>query len=303
MEKLKEKIEANPLNFIKDNYETTLRLSNVISNIFKDDILKSKLILKGGCAVASYLSSTKRLFFDIDFDYISGCELNFLEDKKIFYLHLLSFMNNLGYSEISCKSRSYYSLDSFKFPYNKITNNNLNYIKLEVNYSHGMHLYPCVMKNWRDDNFLIDSTVKVLSLEELLGVKIKDLFDVYNLLNEYQCDIEAVKKSYLFYYTLSKHRESPFEIENLQQMKKRMAIGGLYPLLSKDSGFCFEKIKLETIAKLRDILNFSKNELEFLKLFKDGYYHPELLFDDEEVINRARQNPIANYKMKLKQKR
>lgn len=307
MEQIKERLDINEKNFIKASYETTLRLSQVISNIYQDQILKEKLVLKGGSAVQCYLGTIERLFFDADFDFLASDLNEIQQEREAFRSQLSILMRNLNYQTISNKSRYSYSLDSFRFPYYKTSNGNLDYMKVEINYSLGEHLYSCYTKKWVDETFLLNVETLVPCLEELLGMKvkallergaIKDLIDIKSLIDCYpNCNLDKIRKSYLFYYALAVHRENPASLEKIEEISKRNVTGGLLPLLPKNSRFNLSKTKDDVSCFLKDTLIFTKEELLFLNYFSKGMYYPQLLFSEEDVVNRAKSNPIASYKV------
>lgn len=310
MQQIKERLSINEKHFIEANYETTLRLSHIISNIYQNPILKERLVLKGGCAVQCYLGNIQRLFFDADFAFLASNLDEFQQERQLFRSQIFALMQTLDYQTISNKSRYSYSLDSFRFPYNKTSNGNLDYMKVEVNYSQGRHLYPCALKTWVDNTFLLNTEAIVPGLEELLGMKvkallergaIKDLIDIKSLIECYPaCNIDMVRKSYLFYYALAVQRENPASLEKIETISKRNVTGGLLPLLPKNSRFNLSKTKKDVFSFLKDTLVFTKEELLFLDHFSKGAYYPELLFSEVDVVERAKKNPVASYKIKVK---
>lgn len=312
MRQIEKKLNINEKNFIKANYETTLRLSQVISNVYQNPSLKEKLVLKGGSAVQCYLGTIQRLFFDADFDFLVNNSIEVQQERDLFRKQIFTMMKGLNYKVISNKSRYSYSLDSFRFPYDKTSNGNVDYMKVEVNYSHGEHLYPCNTKTWIDDTFLLKTEAVVPCLEELLGMKakallergaIKDLIDIKSLIECYPaCNTDIVRKSYLFYYALAIQRKNPASLEKIDDISRRNVTGGLLPLLPKNSKFDLSKTKKDVSCFLKDTLVFTKEELSFLDYFAKGMYYPELLFQEEGVVGHAKKNPVASYKIKINKK-
>ena len=60
---------ASKTNFIKDNLEKVLRLSEILRFLNSDPILKGKLALKGGTAINLTSVDLPRLSVDIDLDF------------------------------------------------------------------------------------------------------------------------------------------------------------------------------------------------------------------------------------------
>ncbi len=290
--------------FIKANYEKTLRLVQVILKLFEEEELKRKLVLKGGAAVAFHVGELKRLFFDADVDFFIPDFQEYQNEKAKFYEQFFLLMKNLNYFDLSSKSRHSFSLDSFSFPY--VSNKNKEYVKVEVNYSLGNHLFPAITKQY------LDQEIYVVQLKELLGMKIKallergaikDLFDIYQLITVNTIhDFDDIRKSYLFYYTLATIRENPASLENVYSISTYDVMRKLYPMIPKHCGFDLAKCKKEVLAFLKELLCFSKEELSFISYFQQGIYVPENLFQDKEVVQRAQKNPFALYKIMVKNK-
>jgi len=272
-------------DFIKNNLETTIKLMEVLSKIFTDQSLKDKLVLKGGSAVNFYIGDLTRLFLDIDLDLQVSNEAYINQEKEKISLQLFRIMELLNYEYSFKKSRHSYSLDSFCFPYKK-KNGNIDYLKIEINYSF------------------------ILNLNELIGMKlkalfdrtsVKDLFDVFQLINVIpSLDYQAIRKSFLFYYTLASLKYDYNIIDKINCITKKDLISTLYPVIPKKSGYNLEIMKHSVLEFAYSILDFTNKEMEFCEKFQEGFYYPELLFENEHVLERARQNPIANYKMELK---
>ena len=302
-------IRENPRNFIPNYLETSLRLSQVISKISENESLNKQMILKGGSAVQCYLGNIKRLYLDCDFDFVFNSINNQSQERVFLKQNLSKIMKNLNYELSNTKSRCSYSLDSLRFPYKKMSGNT-DYIKLEINYSHGEHIYPSTTKKWLDHDFLLDNEISILKLEELFGMKIKallergsakDLWDIKNLIEKYESiNLEQIKKSYLFYFTLATKKFNPLSLEELENMPRRAIVGGLYPYLPKASKIDLDLMKKEVLSFLNEVLIFTTEEKEFFDYFTKGEYHPELLFQDNDIVERVNNNPIAKYKVKLK---
>ncbi len=300
-------IQDKDKNFIENNFETTIKLLEVLAEIFSDEVLKDKLVLKGGGAVNFYLGNLARLFLDIDLDLKTPNETCINQEKEKISSQLLNIMENQNYKYSYKKSRHSYSLDSFCFPYKK-RHGNLDYLKIEVNYSCSIHLYPNILLSEQES--LIDKRISILDLNELIGMKlkalfdrtsVKDLFDIFQLINSYSSlDNQAIRKAFLFYYTLASLNYDHNIINKINNITKKDLISRLYPLISKKSGINLDIMKQNVWNFSHGILDFTDKEIEFYKSFQEGIYQPELLFENEQIIERAQQNPLAKYKIKLK---
>ncbi|MDR1097963.1 MAG: hypothetical protein LBL57_07520, partial [Tannerella sp.] len=71
--------------------------------------------------------------------------------------------------------------------------------------------------------------------------------------------------------------------------------------LKKSEHFDFESAK--TIAKdyLAKLMILTDHEKLFIENFNAGIYQPDLLFDDEEIIERIKEHPMAVWRTSLSQ--
>lgn len=70
----------------------------------------------------------------------------------------------------------------------------------------------------------------------------------------------------------------------------------LTPVLKKGDQFNFEFAKNEVIEYLISLISLNDNEKLFIDNFYKGFYTPELLFEDEDIINRIKEHPMAIWK-------
>lgn len=296
--------QATKLKYIKNNLEITLRLTKLLNSLYEDDYLQSCLLLKGGAATQLYLANPSRLFFDLDIDFAHS-----ITERKKFKEHLLSTVSKQGYTEVAKKSRFSYSLDSYQFPY-YLENGNLNYLKMDINYSFGSHLYPIIRKQVTNADFNLNQTVSLVNIEELLGMKIKafqdrgevkDLFDIYQLLNSGQdINIKNVQNAYLFYMVLADCQAKITGLDKITSITNNDVRTKLYPLIPKESSPSLELFKKDVLDYVRECNILSKDQQKFIQAFANNHYQPEYLFNDSTILEKARNNPIAIWKVKLK---
>ncbi|MGB4407397.1 MAG: nucleotidyl transferase AbiEii/AbiGii toxin family protein [Sphaerochaeta sp.] len=76
---------ATELNFIRDTLEKVFRLTEILSYINENPIMKNCLALKGGTAINLTVFDLPRLSVDIDLDYVQQkIELRCLQCVKLF---------------------------------------------------------------------------------------------------------------------------------------------------------------------------------------------------------------------------
>lgn len=304
------------LNFIRNSYEQTIRLIDILSQISKNKNLKN-LALKGGGAVNLSFSSLPRCFFDLDFDIDDeNFGLGQIEViKKSVFSELNEICLSMGYQQ-SNKNRSSYSLDSFCYSYYNYSNNK-NYIKLEVNYSLISHILPLERFSTKFEgieNFIFQR----VHLLEILAIKIsvllyrgrvKDLFDVYQLLMHFSnIDFDLLRKSVIFYYVIGTNNPCIYSIDNIMQINEHDAKKGLYPLIKKKTiqgtkeinSLNLNEMKTTVLEFIRELLVLKNCEIKFLNQFYQGKYEIDLLFSDSEIVKRLEKHPMALWKAEHK---
>ena len=301
---------ASQTNFLRDNLEKVLRLADVLQFISQNPKLKFRLVLKGGTAINLTIFDLPRLSVDIDLDFHSDCtrEEMILARAEI-NEELLRYMSSQGYQQ-STSTKNAHSLDSWVFFYQNSAGNRDN-IKLEINYSMRQHIFePCSRPI--TINFLADIDVMSLQPIELYGSKIKalierhtcrDLYDVYNLLHSdvfNTFDFTLLRKIVVFYLAVggSSAPTTTFDLSGIKDISFSQIRATLLPMLRKGDKFDFEIAKTEILHFLAILGQFNDNEIEFINFFNQKQYKPELLFDDQNIINRIAAHPMAIWKTK-----
>ena len=300
---------ANKQNFIRDTLEKVVRLSEVLDYINSNPIMKGCLALKGGTAINLTVFHLPRLSVDIDLDYCSeGNRDEMLEQRQKISEDLKKFMQTQGYS-LNLRSRSRHSLDSFVFTYINLGGMKDN-IKVEINYSLRSHLFELEDKPVLSDVIHMEHLITVLSPVELFATKInallsraaaRDLYDTYNMIeldlfskDEY----EMLRKSVVFYTAISQE-EIPerYDVNVIDRISIRKIRTDLLPVIQKGEFIELEKIKNRVKEFLSGLMILTADEQDFLRKFREKKYCPELLFDDEQVIRRVSNHPMALWKI------
>lgn len=85
---------------------------------------------------------------------------------------------------------------------------------------------------------------------------------------------------------------------------KRVKIGkmtnykAILDIFNKNDRFKKDVVIASIKEYLQDLLVLSDNEKEFVKEFANKNYHPELLFEDEEILERISAHPMALWRVK-----
>ena len=69
-------------------------------------------------------------------------------------------------------------------------------------------------------------------------------------------------------------------------------------MLKKGDTFDFEIAKQEVVAFLLRLLQLTESEIAFIEAFNAKHYQPELLFNDENILNNIRNHPMAYWKIR-----
>lgn len=296
--------------FVRDTLEKVYRLRGILQYLNEHPLMKDNLALKGGTAINLTVFNLPRLSVDIDLDYSKdGNRDEMLEDREIITRDIEKYMAAEGY-QLLPRSKSRHSLDSMIYGYQNAAGINDN-IKIEINYSMRKHIYPLVHRRVRTGN--IFEEFDVLSLEgiEIFGSKIKalldraaprDLYDVDNMIKYGLFDDlderKMLRKCAVFYMAVG-NKEVPSEIDlnAIDEITWYRIKTDLLPVKRKKEKFDLDVSKQRVENFLEETMKLEESERKFLECFRDKEYHPEYLFDDEAVVERLKNHPMALWKM------
>jgi len=297
--------------FIRDNLEKVFRLCEILQYISENQLFAEHLTLKGGTAINLIVFDMPRLSVDIDFDFSKACgREEMLEMRTNINDDLLNFMFTQGYA-LSPNTKNPHSLDSWAFYFQNSVGNR-DSIRIEINYSMRNHIFPVEKKKINIELSTIQSGVNTLATLELFGSKIKaliertaarDLYDVQNMLKYKVIETDKqdlLRKIVVFYLAIGAKQkiELPLNIDNINSLSYNQIRANLIPLLKKSETFDFEAAKTDVRIYLSKLMALTDSEKLFLERFNQGIYQPDLLFDDEGIIERIKQHPMAVWKTK-----
>ena len=187
---------------------------------------------------------------------------------------------------------------------------NTDNIKIEINYSMRQHILPVHEAVINADYLGAPLKVTTLAPLELFGGKIKalteraaarDLYDVHNMIHQGlfdESEMDMLRKCVLFYRAVGStgtfHEE--ISLDGIDEISFQTIRQTLIPVLRKGERFNLEEAKAEVMSYISELLVPTENELGFLRRFSHGYYEPELLFEDEEILDRIGDHPMALWK-------
>ena len=299
---------ASELGFVRDTYEKTLRLVEVLQFIESDTLLLEALALKGGTAINLMIIQLPRLSVDIDLDYCRSISREIMiEDRTVITDKITLFMDANGYRH-SDKSKRHYSLESHVFEYTNSGGAKDN-IKIEINFSMRAHVLPLEVRRTAIPGIIQEIRSRCVSSIEILSSKIvalltrgatRDLYDVskmISLLSLNEREIELLRKCTLFYFSIgSTGIPESFDFERLKSITKYRIRTELLPVLRKEEKIDLDEMLSKVEKFLSKLLVFTTKETNFIDRFRKHDYHPELLFNDKEIVERIRFHPMALWK-------
>ena len=308
---------AKENGFRSDTLEKVLRLIDVLDFINKTDELSPYLVLKGGTSINFTIFNLPRLSVDIDLDFsFDGTRDEMLEKRKEITAIIKRYMEINNYNLNGDDTKTKHALDSFVFNY---TNNfgNKDNLKIEINYMNRTHIYETIIRNV-SISFLNSFKTLTLNNYELYGSKIKallerctlrDVYDVYHMLKENlfnETEFILIKKCVVFYMAIGKTTERSFN-EVLTDFKAKINTYMIEKIPQYLSSTLKKDDKFSMIGAVNMVKDFVSNlmqldyvELKFIDEFEKGNYLPELLFDDQDIIKRIKNHPMAIWKISKK---
>lgn len=301
---------AREQGFVRDTLEKVFRLNNILVFINSHPLMKERLALKGGTAINLTVFNLPRLSVDIDLDYSAEIDrAGMLEERNVIEHDLKKYMNTQGYTQ-SPKSKSRHSLESYIFVFTNLAGVQDN-IKVEINYSMRCHILPLVHREIIENGLLEKDTVLAVAGIELFGSKIKalldraaarDLYDVSNMVRFglFDCaEEELLRKCVLFYMAVG-NDEIPeaININKIDEITFHKVHTDLLPVKRQADEFDLIKVKETLKIYLSDLMQLTESELQFMEEFRQKRYRPDLLFEDEEIVSRVMNHPMALWKMR-----
>lgn len=295
-------------NFVKDNLEKVLRLSQILKFLNTDNVFKGKLALKGGTAINLTAVELPRLSVDIDLDFTENLQKDEItEIKEQFTKRLTDYMWQEGYS-LMVSPREHYALLSFTFNYVNNAGNRDN-IKIEINFMDRCHILPLEQKQVLSKGIIDKFEILTLNTAELYASKInallsratpRDLYDVNAMIeNNVIKDMKLLRKCLIFYNMVGGEQDidnlTYNNIEKLNFMKFKTQ---LKPVISKTDKFDLEQAKVKVIDYLKELIKPTEDEKEFINKFRNQNYKPELLFNDNNMVENISHHPMAMWRCK-----
>lgn len=298
---------AQQQGFVRDTFEKVLRLKEILRYLNEEEYLKEHLLLKGGTAINLTVFNLPRLSVDIDLDYTpNDTKVDMLEAREKITTLIKDYMEAEGY-QLSQGSRLTHSLDAFYYQYQN-AGGNRDMIKIELNYSLRAHILEPVHRKILPEVFDDDLMIRMVAPMEIFAAKgnalisraaARDLYDWGNLIAEnlFVDERDIFRKCFAFYATISAETVNrDFDTSAIDSLKFGKIRRDLFPVLRRKDNFMLDERKQKAKDYITDLMQLTDQEQEYMDRFIAKEYVPELLFDDEEIVERIKEHPMALWK-------
>jgi len=300
---------AKEIKVVRDTYEKVLRLVDVLHYINTNEVLKNKLVLKGGTAINLLYTNLPRLSVDIDLDFTGDYtreEMLKYRDEIDEIMRKYMIANNYTLGK---KSKNYFTLTSYIFNYINL-GGNMDNIKIEINYSLRNHILPIENIPIQSVNYDKEFTVSTVSKIEIYASKTvallsrgaaRDLFDVNHMITNSlisQNEIDLYRKCFVFYWSIGNdYPIKPIDFVTIDSLTIHKIFTDLVPVLRGPEKFNLDCAKNKVKEFLNEVLTLNDNEQEFINNFNNKEYCPELLFSND-ISNKIKNHPMVLWKIK-----
>lgn len=111
-----------------------------------------------------------------------------------------------------------------------------------------------------------------------------------------------LRKTVVFYAAISaKEVNKTFDKSAIDAITQRKVKTDLYPVIKRQERFDLVETKELVRGYLSNLMILTSEEREFLDRFEKGDYVPELLFDNQEILMRIKNHPMAEWKTRTKE--
>lgn len=302
-------VRARKYGFNRDTFEKVIRLRMILEFMNTQASMREHLLLKGGTAINLTVFNLPRLSVDIDLDFVPNLMRDETAKERERLTEILKgYMSEQGYF-LSEASRFSHSLDAFHYNYVNAAGNR-DMIKIEINYSLRTHVFPSEDRVFVTDAFGEPIKVRTVAAMEIFAAKTnallsraaaRDLYDFCNMtdMRLFSEEEEMFRKCIIFYATISaKEVNKTFDTSAIDSLVFSKIKSDLFPVLAVRDKFDLEGKKQQAKEYIASLMKPTEAENDYMERFIAKEYKPELLFDDEEIVERLRNHPMALWKCK-----
>ncbi len=298
---------AQQYGFVRDVFEKVLRLKEILKYLNEEEFLREHLLLKGGTAINLTIFNLPRLSVDIDMDYTpNDTKENMLQTREKITRLIKTYMEAEGY-QLSDSSRFMHSLDAFYYQYIN-AGGNRDMIKIELNYSLRAHILEPVYRRILPEAFDDGMMIRMVAPMEIFAAKgnalisraaARDLYDWGNMIQGqlFEEEKDMFRKCFAFYATISAEVVNRnFDTSAIDSLSFEKVRRDLFPVLNKKDKFMLAERKQQAKDYISELMQLTEQEAEYVDRFIRKEYVPELLFEDEAIVDGIRRHPMAIWK-------
>jgi len=296
--------------FKLEHLEKVFLLMDLLSDFATFPQLANKIVLKGGTALNLFIFNLPRLSVDIDLNYIGHTEREaMLADRPLIETAISAICERKGLIVDRNPNRHAGGKIIWRYPSALGHTGNL---EIDLNFMYRQPLWPVELKSSCKVGSHQIHNIPVLNPHELSAGKLialidrktgRDIFDAYHLLTNLKLEDKKLRLALVIYSAISRKVDlrtiSPNDITvDINDLKNR-----LVPLLKKSSisdvgslSSWTENLITETQKAFNRLLPLADREKNFLtSLFDQGNIQPELLCDDEILMENIRLHPALKW--------
>lgn len=302
-------VRARKYGFNRDTFEKVVRLRMILEFMNAQECMREHLLLKGGTAINLTVFNLPRLSVDIDMDFVPNLTRDeTIKERERLTEILKGYMSEQGYFLLDA-SRFSHSLDAFHYNYVNAAGNR-DMIKIEINYSLRTHVFHPEDRVFVTDAFGEPIKVRTVAAMEIFSAKTnallsraaaRDLYDFCNMtdMRLFSEEKDMFRKCIIFYATISaKEVNKTFDTSAIDSLVFSKIKSDLFPVLAVRDKFDLEGKKQQAKEYITSLMKPTEAENDYMERFIAKEYKPELLFDDEEIVERLRNHPMALWKCK-----
>lgn len=108
---------------------------------------------------------------------------------------------------------------------------------------------------------------------------------------------DMFRKCFVFYATISSETvNNKFDTAAIDTLNFAKIRRDLFPVLSKRDNFALEERKQKAKEYITELMRLTEREVEYMERFIRKEYVPELLFEDDAILERIKDHPMALWK-------
>lgn len=302
--------EAQATGFRPEILEKVIHLLRLLESIRSHPYLGRRMALKGGTALNLFLFDVPRLSVDIDLNYVGSGELETMRaERPLVEKALEAVLDREGHT---LRHRpDDHAGGKWRLRYDSAQGQQAN-LEVDLNFMLRVPLWPLQTLDSQPVGSYSARGISVLDVHELAAGKLaalfartsgRDLFDAHRLLTRTDLDYDRLRLAFVVYGAMNRVDWRGISLDSVGSDRGELE-SELLPMLRRDAlseavsaDAWGEQLVGETRGALKRLLPFTGPELEFLnRLLDDGDLAPELLTDDQDLVDRLGRHPSLQWK-------